>query len=169
MLTLNSPAKINLFLRILNRRRDGYHNLASLFQTVDLLDQIHLSLDERDSLSCSDPTLPVDHTNLVTKAVELFRAKTGMAFNVRAHIDKKIPAQAGLGGGSSNAATTLWGLNTLLKNPATPQQLQVWSAEIGSDVPFFFSLGTAYCTGRGEQVFNQPFLDLPPFGLSSRL
>ena len=161
MLTLNSPAKINLFLRILRRRPDGYHELASLFQTIDLLDTIQISLDDRDSVTCTDPSIPTDDSNLVMKAVQLYRKKTDLPVNVRIHIDKKIPSQAGLGGGSSNAATTLWGINELLKRPATQQQLQTWSSEIGSDIPFFFSDGTAYCTGRGERVLDQPSLKLP--------
>lgn len=161
MLTLHSPAKINLFLRILRRRPDGYHDLASLFQTIDLKDKIDLALDSVDSLTCTDPTLPTDHSNLILQAADLFRKKTGLKFGLRAHLDKKIPSQAGLGGGSGNAATALWGLNFLLGNPASTEELQIWSAEIGSDIPFFFSTGSAYCTGRGEHVLNQPQPILP--------
>jgi 4-diphosphocytidyl-2-C-methyl-D-erythritol kinase len=172
-----SPAKINLFLRILRKRSDGYHEIASLMQTIDLGDIMEFQLSSIDSLSCSDPTLPCDHHNLVSKAVDLFRRKTGLNFAIQIHLEKKIPMQAGLGGGSSNAATTLWALNTLLGWPATLQQLQEWSSEIGSDVPFFFSQGSAYCTGRGEKVFNLPPLQIeeplslfkPPEGLSTPL
>jgi 4-diphosphocytidyl-2-C-methyl-D-erythritol kinase len=147
---LDSPAKINLFLRIVKRRSDGYHELASLFQTIDLCDTLHYELSNKDLLTCSDASIPTDHNNLVLKAVNLFRKKTHLDCNVAIHLEKKIPMQAGLGGGSSNAATTLWALNELCEHPATIEQLMQWSSEIGSDIPFFLSQGTAYCTGRGE-------------------
>jgi 4-diphosphocytidyl-2-C-methyl-D-erythritol kinase len=153
---LYSPAKLNLFLRIIRRRPDGYHELASLFQTIDLCDNLSLSLAETDTLTCNTPEIPTDASNLVLKASDLFRKKTGLKVGLKAHLDKKIPHQAGLGGGSSNAATTLWGLNQLCRNPATPAQLMAWAAEIGSDVAFFLSQGTAYCTGRGEVIDPLP-------------
>ncbi|MCE5318663.1 MAG: 4-(cytidine 5'-diphospho)-2-C-methyl-D-erythritol kinase [Parachlamydia sp.] len=149
---LRSPAKINLFLRILRRRPDGYHELASLFQAISLFDTLDFTLAERDQLTCSDPTLPTDSSNLVLKAANLFRRKTGLNFGLHVHLDKKIPHQAGLGGGSGNAATTLWALNQLHNYPANPETLVQWAGEIGSDVAFFLSSGTAYCTGRGEIV-----------------
>ncbi|MBA3957214.1 MAG: 4-(cytidine 5'-diphospho)-2-C-methyl-D-erythritol kinase [Parachlamydiaceae bacterium] len=153
-----SPAKINLFLRVIERRPDNYHELASLFQTIDLCDTIDITLSNSDLLTCTDPTLPTDSSNLVMKAVNLFRQKTGLKFGVKAHLEKHIPHQAGLGGGSSNAATTLWALNQLCGYPATTEELAAWSAEIGSDISFFFAQGTAYCTGRGEHVENLPSL-----------
>jgi len=172
MLTLFSPAKVNLFLRVVGRRPDGYHDLSSLFQTISLGDTLSFQLAETDSLTCTDKSLPVDGTNLVMKAVELFRRKTGLRFGVKIHLDKKIPSQAGLGGGSSNAATTLWALNRLLGDCVAVSELQAWSAEIGSDIPFFFSQGTAYCTGRGEVVEDVGMLGAvpltivkPPIGL----
>lgn len=158
MLTLNSPAKLNLFLRVLGKRPDGYHELASLFQTISLSDTLHFELSDCDQLTCTDPTLPTDGSNLALKAVDLFRRKTGLRFHVKIHLEKNIPTQAGLGGGSSNAATTLWALNQLCEKPATPEQLAEWSSEIGSDISFFFSLGTAYCTGRGEKIQSLPLL-----------
>lgn len=174
MLTLNSPAKINLFLRVLRKREDGYHELASLFQTIDLCDKIHIELSTKDQFFCSDPSLPTDQTNLVIKALHLFRRKTGIEQPCNISLEKNIPQQAGLGGGSSNAATILWALNKLSGQPATDQQLSEWSSEIGSDIPFFLSTGTAYCTGRGENVRNLeslPHTELwiakPPFGLST--
>ena len=164
-LKLFSPAKINLFLRIMGKRPDGYHEIASLFQAIDLGDTLTFTLANEDQLTCSDPTLPCDASNLVSKAVALFRCKTGLNFSVSIHLEKRIPTQAGLGGGSSNAATTLWALNALHGNPYSDTELQTWSAEIGSDIPFFFSLGTAYCTGRGEKVRNLPPPNLPPLSL----
>ena len=150
MLTLYSPAKVNLFLRVLGRRPDGYHELASLFQIVDLCDTLQYELAPKDSLTCSDEAVPTDNSNLIIRAAELFRRKTGRDFGLKVHLEKRIPMNAGLGGGSSNAATTLWAINQLLGMPVTAEALKEWSAELGADVPFFFSLGTAYCTGRGD-------------------
>lgn len=150
MLTLASPAKVNLFLRIIRKREDGYHELASLFQAIDLCDKLHFQLADTDKLTCSDSTLPTDHTNLVSKAMQLFRRKTGVNVPLSIHLEKNIPQQAGLGGGSSNAATTLWAYNQLVGSPAKETELAEWAAEIGSDISFFLSGGTAYCTGRGE-------------------
>ncbi|MCC5831888.1 MAG: 4-(cytidine 5'-diphospho)-2-C-methyl-D-erythritol kinase [Chlamydiales bacterium] len=157
-LTLLSPAKVNLFLRILGKRRDGYHALASLFQTIDLADTLTFTLSKEDSLTCTDSSIVQD--NLVWKALELFRRKTGLQFNISIHLEKKIPLRAGLGGGSSNAATTLKGVNQLLGSPLSHEELQNCSSEIGSDIPFFFSKrGTAYCTGRGEIVRELPAIE----------
>lgn len=163
MLTLRSPAKINLFLRILSKRVDGYHSLASLFQAIDLADEITFtpSHTSRDHLTCTDPSIPTDPKNLILKAAHLFRRKTGFKQYFNIHLSKKIPAEAGLGGGSSNAATTLWACNQLSGSPATIENLLTWSSEIGSDIPFFLSEGTAYCTGRGEIVQNLSPLQLP--------
>lgn len=161
-LTFSSPAKINLFLRILGKRPDGYHELASLFQAIDLCDVLHFERAEEDLLTCTDPTLPTDSSNLVLKAAELYRRKTGLKQGFRIHLEKHIPHQAGLGGGSGNAATTLWALNSLCGSIASLQDLTTWSAEIGSDISFFFSQGTAYCTGRGEKLQVMPPVSVPP-------
>ncbi len=154
MLTLFSPAKINLFLRVVNKRSDGFHNLSSLFQAVNLGDILTFQPFNEDLFTCTDATLPIDGNNLIIKALNLFRLKTGYCKPIKIHLKKCIPTEAGLGGGSSNAATTLWAMNQLAGLPATTEQLTDWSAEIGSDIPFFFSQGTAYCTGRGEIVQN---------------
>lgn len=170
MLTLNSPAKINLFLRILKKRPDGYHELASLFQAVSLCDFMTFEHSKRDAFECSDP-IP---DNLVLKALKSFREFTGLKFPVSIQLKKNIPIEAGLGGGSSNAATTLFALNELAKRPLSLEQLASLGKEIGSDVPFFFSSGTAYCTGRGE-IFrevlfksSQYFIHKPDFGSSTQ-
>lgn len=141
---------MNLFLRILNKRPDGYHELASLFQAVNLCDILTFEHATCDSFSCSE-SIP---GNLVLKALHLFREATGLAFPLRIHLEKHIPMEAGLGGGSSNAATTLYALNQLAKKPLSMEQLAAIGLKIGSDVPFFFSSGTAYCTGRGEIFQN---------------
>lgn len=174
-----SPSKINLFLRITARRPDGFHDLASLFHVVDLGDDMSFaksSSETKDTLICNDPTIPTDASNLVIKALNLFRAKTGIEQYFWIELDKKVPHGAGLGGGSGNAATTLFAANELCGRPATEAELLEWSGEIGSDISVFFSTGAAYCTGRGEIVENvEPPLDLgtkmllvkPPMGCST--
>ena len=152
MFKLRSPAKINLFLKILNRRNDGYHEIASLFQAIDLFDQIHFTHADQDTFTCSNSKIPINDQNLILKAVALFRRKTGYLNKFSIHLEKNIPHEAGLGGGSSNAATTLWALNEISGKIATEKQLRIWGAELGSDVPFFLTSGTAYCTGRGEII-----------------
>eukprot|EP00581_Thalassiosira_minuscula_P001209 CAMPEP_0183740494 /NCGR_PEP_ID=MMETSP0737-20130205/59766_1 /TAXON_ID=385413 /ORGANISM="Thalassiosira miniscula, Strain CCMP1093" /LENGTH=290 /DNA_ID=CAMNT_0025975571 /DNA_START=62 /DNA_END=931 /DNA_ORIENTATION=+ len=152
-LTLFSPCKINLFLRIIRKRPDGFHDLASLFQAVGFGDTLHLSLTDKDAdeFTCNMEGVPTDSSNLVLRALELMRQKTDRK-NVffKADLVKRVPAQAGLGGGSANAATAMWGANELMGNPATLDELIEWSGELGSDITFFLSRGTAYCTGRGE-------------------
>lgn len=162
MLHLFSPAKINLFLRIVSKRLDGYHNLSSVFQTISLGDTLTIEPYGWDELTCTDPHLPTDSSNLILKALELFRRKTGLKQNFKIHLIKRIPTQAGLGGGSSNAATTLWACNHLVNTSLSLDTLKQWSSEIGSDIPFFFSQGTAYCTGRGESVHHLPALAARP-------
>uniref|UniRef100_A0A224XGT1 4-(cytidine 5'-diphospho)-2-C-methyl-D-erythritol kinase n=1 Tax=Hypericum androsaemum TaxID=140968 RepID=A0A224XGT1_HYPAN len=159
-LTLFSPCKINVFLRITSKREDGYHDLASLFHVISLGDIIKFSLSpskSKDCLSTNVPGVPLDERNLIIKALNLYRKKTGTDKFFWIHLDKKVPTGAGLGGGSSNAATALWAANQFSGSLASEKELQEWSGEIGSDIPFFFSHGAAYCTGRGEIV-----QDIPP-------
>lgn len=148
-----SPAKINIFLKVLSKRPDGYHELSTLMQAIDLCDilDIHFTTGD-DLLTCTDPTIPTDQHNLCNKALNLFRKKTGEDFKVHIHLNKRIPVQAGLGGGSSNAATVLWALNELSGLDVPLEDLIEWSGEIGSDITFFLSEGTAFCTGRGEKI-----------------
>ncbi|KAL4611157.1 hypothetical protein ACB092_08G103400 [Castanea dentata] len=163
-LTLFSPCKVNVFLRITNKREDGFHDLASLFHVISLGDILKFSLSPsktKDSLSTNVSGVPLDDRNLIIKALNLYRKKTGSEKFFWIHLDKKVPTGAGLGGGSSNAATALWAANQFNGCLATEKELQEWSSEIGSDVPFFFSQGAAYCTGRGEVVQNI----LPPVPL----
>lgn len=175
MISLKSPAKINLFLRVLGKRSDGYHDLASLFQTIDLHDILTFTLSEEDLFESNDSHLKMDEHNLIFKAIALFKQKTGKKFQLKVNLLKNIPMMAGLGGGSSNAATTLYALNTLLKTAISCDELAAWGSEIGSDISFFFAEGTAYCTGRGEKVqklkaltAQDPlYLIKPPFGIST--
>lgn len=175
MLHLRSPAKVNLFFKILGKRPDGYHEVATLMQAVALYDELSFESAERDALTCSDPKIPTDERNLILKAADLFRKKSGLPLFISVHLEKKIPHEAGLGGGSSNAATALMALNRLAGNPFSQTELQTWSAELGSDVPFFFApTGRALCTGRGEHVHvlepveaESLLIVKPPFGLST--
>ncbi|OIV95490.1 hypothetical protein TanjilG_26753 [Lupinus angustifolius] len=163
-LTLFSPCKINVFLRITDKREDGYHDLASLFHVISLGDIIKFSLSPSktmDRLSTNVSGVPLDDRNLIIKALNLYRKKTGSEKFFWIHLDKRVPTGAGLGGGSSNAATALWAANQFSGCLATEKELQEWSSEIGSDIPFFFSRGAAYCTGRGEVVQDIP----PPISL----
>uniref|UniRef100_A0A7S4J8U2 4-(cytidine 5'-diphospho)-2-C-methyl-D-erythritol kinase n=1 Tax=Odontella aurita TaxID=265563 RepID=A0A7S4J8U2_9STRA len=175
-LALFSPCKINLFLRIIRKRPDGFHDLASLFQTVGFGDTLYLTklpddeddddddavakTSDGDKFECNMEGVPTDRTNLVLRALDLVREKTGNAdARFEANLVKRVPAQAGLGGGSGNAAAAMHGANELLGRPATHEQLVEWSADLGSDITFFLSHGTAYCTGRGEIMtpINAPF------------
>ena len=128
-MSLFSPCKINLFLRIIRKREDGYHDLASLFQTIGFGDMLHLKLldgDDVDSdvFECNMEGVPTDKTNLVIRALDLVRTKTGNEDKFfKANLVKQVPAQAGLGGGSGNAAAAMWGANQLLGNPATLEEV----------------------------------------------
>ena len=137
-LTLKAPAKINLFLKILSRRPDGYHEIESLMQKVELFDVLHLSRQGSEiSLSCPDAPLPEDHGNLVYKAAQAFFSATGIRAGVKIILEKNIPVAAGLGGGSSDAAAAIIGLNTLLNGNLNREQLIDIARPLGADVPFF--------------------------------
>jgi 4-diphosphocytidyl-2-C-methyl-D-erythritol kinase len=152
--TLPAFAKINLGLRVLARRADGYHDLETVFQTVSLHDAIELSAMDQPHivLSCSDRGLHADEDNLVMKAASRLQARFATAKGARIRLGKRIPMQAGLGGGSSNAAITMLGLVALWGLDASGDQLLAMAAELGADVAFFFYGGTARATGVGEKI-----------------
>lgn len=148
-----APAKLNLFLEILRKRPDGYHDLESLMVAVDLFDTLELreKSDKAISLLCDPPTLSSGPDNLVHKAAAALReAAKRPELGAEIRLTKRIPAQAGLGGGSSDAAAALVGLNQIWKLGLTRQELLGIAASIGSDVAFFLTLPAAWCTGRGE-------------------
>ncbi len=150
-----SPAKINLVLRVLDRRPDGFHNIWSLMQTVGLEDQLFLRRTAEHAdvrLQCDHPGLAADRSNLVHKAAVAVLARAGLRTGVEIDLRKRIPLGAGLGGGSSNAAATIVGLVHLLELGWSAAEMAVIGAELGSDVPFFFSAPTACVAGRGETV-----------------
>jgi 4-diphosphocytidyl-2-C-methyl-D-erythritol kinase len=159
-LTRESPCKVNLILNILGRRTDGFHELETVLYPVPCCDRIELErADAGLELTCSDPRLPTDATNLVHRAAAAFLAAAGIRAGARLHLEKRLPLAAGLGGGSSNAAHTLRGLNDLFEQPLTLPQLTVLAAQLGSDVPFFLQDRPALARSRGEQIV--PLEDLP--------
>lgn len=155
----SSPCKVNLLLNILGKRADGFHELETVMHPVRVFDQIGFArAGQGIQLTCSEPSLPADATNLVHRAAARFLEKARIRDGVRLHLEKRIPLAAGLGGGSGNAATTLLGLNELFGKPLAPEQLETIAASIGSDIPFFLQSRPALATGRGEKI--QP---LDPF------
>jgi 4-diphosphocytidyl-2-C-methyl-D-erythritol kinase len=151
--TIDTPAKINLFLKILGKRPDGYHEIYSLVQTVDLYDTLTISeIGRGTELIGATAVVPLDSSNIIWKAAELLRRQTGFTQGIQINLTKRIPVGAGLGGGSSDAAATLKGVTRLLHLNLSRQQLQQLGATLGSDVPFFFSTGSAIISGRGEMV-----------------
>jgi 4-diphosphocytidyl-2-C-methyl-D-erythritol kinase len=155
----NSPCKVNLLLNILGRRPDGFHELETVMQPVNLFDRLQFTRGGSGiQLSCSEPSLPTDSDNLVHRAAAAFLQQAGIADGVRIHLEKKIPMAAGLGGGSGNAATTLLALNELFGHPLPLMQLDLIAASLGSDIPFFLQDKPALAIGRGEKVSSlEPF------------
>ncbi|NIA30731.1 MAG: 4-(cytidine 5'-diphospho)-2-C-methyl-D-erythritol kinase [Actinobacteria bacterium] len=150
---ISSYAKINLGLRILGKRPDGYHEIETIFQQISLKDELDIEPADRGiSLACSPPVCPTDETNLVFKAACELQKKSGRKTGAEIKILKKIPVGGGLGGGSSNAAAALQGLNTLWNTGQSIEELIELGARIGSDVPFFLLGGTAVGSGRGEKL-----------------
>ncbi|MGH7939591.1 MAG: 4-(cytidine 5'-diphospho)-2-C-methyl-D-erythritol kinase [Limisphaerales bacterium] len=155
-----SPCKVNLLLNILGRRADGFHELETVMQPVNLCDELRFERSGRQiELSCSDKTLPVDGGNLVVRAAKSFFFAAGISSGVRIHLEKRIPLAAGLGGGSGNAATTLLALNELCEKPLGREKLFDIATGLGSDVPFFLQHQPALAAGRGEKI--QPLDNFP--------
>ena len=154
-ITVFAPAKVNVILRILDRRPDGFHNLWSVMQAVALDDevQIRLRADRQDiQLRCDATDLAADQSNLVYRAAAAVLARAQQSVGLDIELRKRIPMGAGLGGGSSDAAATIIGLNCLLQLKWSPAQMAEVGQSLGSDVPFFLFSPTACVTGRGETV-----------------
>ena len=151
MLTCVAPAKINLVLEVLGKRADGYHEIRSLVQTINLCDVLSFELAGKTSFECTEPSLQTSD-NLVVQAAELLRKIGGYEKGAKIKLKKRIPWGAGLGGGSSDAAMTLSALNRLWKLKLKTSDLIELAARLGSDVPFFVHGGTALIEGRGERV-----------------
>jgi len=164
MTTVLEPAcaKLNLTLDVLGKREDGYHDLKSVMQTVEYCDEIRMEIGTGEPwrITCTDPEIPTDCRNLVWKAARAFYDTTGITDEgLNIHITKRIPSQAGMGGGSSDAAAVLRGLNRHYGNPLTPMALADVGAKVGSDVPFCVVGGTVMCEGRGELL--RPITPMP--------
>ena len=180
--SLQAPAKINLFLAVTGKREDHYHEVNSILTTVELSDQITLfKTGERDEIicNCKEDTSLSGSKNLAYRAIEEWRKFTGDRTGVKVNITKRIPQMAGLGGGSSDAVATLRALNLIHGQPLEQSELLGLAAKLGSDCPFFLSNGLGHASGRGEQVLNlsgprkkelngqRIFLFQPPLGFST--
>lgn len=157
-LTLYAPAKVNLTLTVGDRRPDGYHDVSTVMQAVGLYDTLILTHGGAGlTLTCTDPAVPSDATNLVLRAAGRFFEETKLPVpDLHLHLRKRIPSQAGLGGGSSDAAAVLRALRTLYAPDISDGRLETLAARLGSDVPFFIRGGTQLATGRGEVVSPLP-------------
>lgn len=161
MITRMSPAKVNLYLRVLRKREDGYHDILSLMQRITLCDEMAFaSADDGIAVMCPGTDLPEDQGNIVYRAAMAFFSRIGAPPKIQITIRKRIPIGAGLGGGSSNAATTLMTLNEMHRSPLTREELMKIGAGIGADVPFFVFGKTAWASGIGDLLTEAPCL--PP-------
>jgi len=153
VISLKAPAKVNLFLEILGKRDDGYHEIETIMQEIDLADSLQFEeTQEGVTLECNDKNIPANQDNLVCKAANLILEECGIKKGVLINLEKNIPVGAGLGGGSSDAATTLKALNSLWKVGLNNEELMEFAAKLGSDIPFFINGKTALCRGRGELI-----------------
>jgi 4-diphosphocytidyl-2-C-methyl-D-erythritol kinase len=162
---LLSPAKVNLRLEVLRRRGDGYHEIRTILQRISLSDRLRISLKREKGISVitDSPSLPVDEGNLAYRAASSLLEEAEASVGVEVHIQKRIPISSGLGGGSSNAASTLMGLNRILKLNFSKGRLMEIGARIGADIPFFMLERTAMATGIGEKL--EPLEIRPPIWL----
>jgi 4-diphosphocytidyl-2-C-methyl-D-erythritol kinase len=174
----NSPCKVNLILNILGKRADGFHELETVMQPVNVCDAMAFERSGASlQLTCSNPELPCDAKNLVHRAATAFLDAANITDGVKIHLQKNLPLAGGIGGGSANAAVTFAALNELFGSPFPLEKLHALSAALGSDVPFFLYDKPALATGRGEKVralanFSALqgkafFLAHPGFGIST--
>lgn len=174
--SVKSPAKVNLFLEIIGKREDGFHDLESVFQTIPLYDTLYLTPEDDFTLEVDTPNIPTDNSNLIIKAAKLLQEISGKDGGAHFKLIKKIPSAGGLGGGSSNAAAALILLNKLWNLNISKEELATIGSKIGSDVPFFIFGGICLCEGRGERVTPlnsvKPVplnIIAPPWGISTPL
>ena len=168
-----APAKVNLSLRVLRRRDDGFHDIETLMAPISIFDTLEIERQTSGDLqfTCNDAALPTGEENLAVRAARIFCEKFGYEPHVSIALNKEIPHGAGLGGGSSDAATVLLALDQLFETNVPRKELSELAAELGSDVPFFIQQSAAWCRGRGEIVepCSMPSLPLllikPPFGV----
>ncbi len=173
---LKAHAKINLSLDIVGRREDGYHLLEMVMQSLELHDEVTLTeINKGISLSCNKKYVPDDHRNIAYKAAQMMMDEKKIKKGINIEISKNIPVAAGLGGGSSNAAAVLKGMNELFELGMSQEELMAMGLKLGADVPYFLVGGTALCKGIGEDVIPlKPFADQivllvkPSFGVSTK-
>jgi 4-diphosphocytidyl-2-C-methyl-D-erythritol kinase len=174
MLTVKAPAKINLTLEVLGKRPDGFHNIRSVIQTIDLCDVLSFNLSDKIEVASGNPKF-VAEKSLVSKAAARLQEVKGCSQGARIGVEKHIPLSSGLGGDSSDAAAVLRGLNQLWPPSLKPAQLLELAMRLGSDVAFFLHGGTALVEGRGEKVAPLPSLPrrwvvlvVPPSGVEEK-
>ncbi|NLW10752.1 MAG: 4-(cytidine 5'-diphospho)-2-C-methyl-D-erythritol kinase [Clostridiaceae bacterium] len=177
MIEVEAPAKINLSLEITGIRDDGYHLLKSVMQSISLSDNIRITIADGPAairLTANQPEIPLDSRNTCYRAAEHWLEKCGNSYSIMIDIEKHIPSEAGLGGGSADAAAVLSGLNDLAGSPLNDEELLAAAVKTGADVPFCLRGGTALCEGIGEIITSlspmpiRPLLLLKPdFGLST--
>ncbi|MFQ5645581.1 MAG: 4-(cytidine 5'-diphospho)-2-C-methyl-D-erythritol kinase [bacterium] len=154
-----APAKINLTLSVYARRPDGYHNLHSVMQAIDFCDRLTFRLSPQIELACGNSDLPTGRDNLVIKAAKALQERTGSRSGISVFLEKRIPQGAGLGGGSSDAAATLAGLNKIWDLGLSAEELGEIGARLGADIPFFIRGGTMLAEGIGERLTPLPTPD----------
>ncbi len=155
MITIKAPAKINLTLEVLRRRKDGFHEIRSVLQTIDLCDTLHIESDKHVSFQCDMPGWS-EKNSLLNKAVKLLQKAGGGKHGAAVSLEKRIPLLSGLGGDSSDAAALLKGLNDFWGLHLSHEKLKELAVRLGSDVPFFLNGGTALAAGRGEIISPLP-------------
>lgn len=178
-LKVAAPAKINLTLEVLDKREDGFHNIKSVMQAISLYDYLTFNVEKASTtsikLSGNCDKIPYDSKNLVYKAVDKFLNKANLNAKVEVYLEKNIPVEAGLAGGSTDAAAAFFAMNELFDHPLSPSEIEALCASLGSDLNFCLHGGTAVCTGRGENTkkISTPDLDVTlvkplGFGISAK-
>ena len=149
------PAKINLWLEVIRKREDGYHDISSLMLPVSVFDNIRLDVRPGGgpiSITCDRPEIPSDDRNLAWRAADLYLKKSGKEAGIHIQLEKHIPSGAGLGGGSSDAGGVLAALNSYFQNAVPPREMEELATRLGADVPFFLHARPALATGIGEKL-----------------
>ena len=155
--TLRVAAKINLYLNILGKRNDGYHEIESIMQSISLYDRLTLRpLKQGIRILSNESDIPASRENICYKTAKLFLQKTNLNKGLQIEIHKAIPVKAGLGGGSADAAATLWGMNRLFQSDILLSDLKEWAGSLGADIPFCLQGGTSLVRGKGEVLIPLP-------------
>lgn len=172
-----APAKVNLYLEVRRRREDGYHDIETVFERVSIFDEVSIELAHgATSIKCDDPSIPTDEKSLMSRAVSVFKERSGVREHFNIVLKKNIPVSAGMGGGSSDTAAILAGLNQISGSPLSLEALLSVAGGLGADIPFFLSGSSfAYGTGRGDIIYplsGQPeiwhVIINPPFGVPTK-